>query len=126
MLALYQDFVDKLSRAEEDDEEIEPSVVRPRKVPEAVRQTRERGLKLEIHVTDSDLAYSSSRFEALYASNAHVKRARVKSGLSIYYQFRPSHFVEDPLQFWVKKSKDPSCPFPTRDIFSIPAMSAEC
>lgn len=68
--------MDKLSQAEEDNEEIEPSVVQPRKVPEAVCKARECDIKLRILVANSDPPSSPLfRVGALYASTACVKRA---------------------------------------------------
>lgn len=55
----------------------------------------------------------------------------MESELDIYYRYRPSREVSDPLAFWLAVAKDSKCGFSTVaklaiNVLSIHAMSAEC
>ena len=67
-----------------------------------------------------------------YSSHDHrAKRKRSDNELDLWYRFVLHERVGSTLKFWIKLSQDSTCAFPSvakiaLNIFSIPAMSAEC
>lgn len=129
MKSLFQEYV-----ANEQSEEEEPAQNRYRKLPAAVIRSHEKARQLGLidsDDSDENLHQSHLRVDEEYSTH-RTKRRRIESELQKYYdEGLESNIVDDPLKWWIKRSNDPRNPYPilTRmamDLFTIPAMSAEC
>ena len=132
MKALFQEYVAD-EQLDQEDEDLQTRSFR-RKLPIEVVRSREKARQLGI--IDSD-----DEDEDIYEAHLHVdeeysthrtKRRRVETELQRYYEEGlESDIINDPLKWWIKRLNDPQNPYPilTRmaiDLFSVPAMSAEC
>lgn len=104
-----------------------------RKLPDAVMRRREEQRLLGILDSDDEketfAPQPAKRREVI--TEARTKQARIEIELDNWNQNRPLQSVNNPLHFWIAKSKDSMNPYAgltklALDIYSIPAMSAEC
>ena len=77
-----------------------------------------------------DAFESTQQVDAAYTSHSRAKSARVMSELAQWNKAKLQP-TPSPLRYWIELAKSPNNPFPilsrlALDIFSIPAMSAEC
>lgn len=104
-----------------------------RKLPDAVVRRREEQRLLGILDSDEEretFALPPAKRRELVAE-LRTKQPRIETELDSWYRYHPAYPVNNPLLFWIGKSKDSTNLYPlltklALDIYSIPAMSAEC
>jgi len=134
MKKFAKEYIESIANEAEAREATPSSPERVHKIPDALQRRREADRALGLIDSDDEGGVFTAvlNVDRDYSNHNHRKKhPRVESELDTYYRFEATTTITHPLHFWIAQSQDTACAFPSiaklaLDVFSIPAMSAEC